>query len=75
VIHRPTSDGGDLPLRLLKFARAERAHAVAGAGGIHLAKDYHTGLGHVEQFRRGFLSNAFPSPEAELSDRLPTSGL
>jgi len=41
--------------RLADFARGERARKVADGEGIHLAKDYHTGLGHVEQFRRHVL--------------------
>jgi len=41
-------------MRLVEFARAERARADT-ADGIQLAKDYHSGIGHVEHFRNGVL--------------------
>lgn len=50
-----TAHGEDLLARLVAFARAERARIAPTGAGVHLAKDYHTGLGHIEQFRRGVL--------------------
>jgi len=41
--------------RLVEFARAERARTAGADQGIHLAKDFHTGVGHAEQFRHGLL--------------------
>ena len=41
--------------RVVEFARAERARTVSENGGIQLARDYHSGLGHLQHFRDGLL--------------------
>ena len=48
-------DRGKIVDRLAEFARAERARTDPRGEGIHLARNYHSGVGHVEQFRSGFL--------------------
>jgi len=45
----------DVLARVVEFARAERARTVPRGEGIHLARAYHTGVGHVEHFRGALL--------------------
>lgn len=40
---------------MIAYAREERARRLGAAGEIQIAREYHTGLAHAEQFRNGLL--------------------